>query len=58
MIDPTPFTDWCADKLLEAEHVSLHRLPTDRYWAERDAGHEVRDRLEAALGRKVQINAR
>lgn len=57
MIAPTPFTDWCADKLLEAKSLSLHGLPIDQYHAERDAGHEVLDRLDAALARRVRINA-
>lgn len=59
MIRPlnTPFTDWCGEKLLEAEHIALQRVPAELYWTELDAGHDALDRLDAALGRKVVVNA-
>lgn len=56
-ITPTPFTDWCADRRHEADKLALDPLPADEYFAVLDEGHELLDRLEAALSQKVQINA-
>lgn len=59
MIRPlnSPFTDWCADTLLREEVRFLSTLPADRYWPTIDEAAQVTDRLEAALARKVVINA-
>lgn len=57
-LDPTPFTDWCADRRHDADKLALDGFPADEYFATLDEGHDLLDRLEAALARKVQINVR
>jgi hypothetical protein len=55
-VDDT-FTDWCAARRHEADRLKLDGLPADEYFATLDEGHELLDRLDAALARKVKINA-
>jgi len=54
-ITPTPFTDWCAEKMMEGEQLFLRDLPPDRYWPTIDEAAETTDRLTAALSRKVPV---
>ena len=56
-ITPTPFTDWCANRRHDADRLMLEGLPADQYFATLDDGHDLLDRLDAALSRKVSINA-
>jgi hypothetical protein len=56
-IEPDAFSDWCADTLLREEGRFLSALPADQYWPAIDEAAQINDRLEAALSRKVQINA-
>lgn len=52
------FTNWCLDRSLEAYRHAIDCLPCDasRFGMLAD-GNETLDRLEAALARKVEINA-
>lgn len=54
-ITPTPYTEWCAARRHDADRLALDHLPTDEYFTVLDDGHELLDRLAAALSRKVPV---
>lgn len=56
-LNPDAYTDWCADRRNDADRLLLDGLPADEYFATLDEGHDLLDRLDAALSRKVPINA-